>query len=120
VTSLCHLVFSEWAILVPAYTIVLVLATYASYFALTLMGTPNFDSLSTIIGHLFISLYPHILIPSPDRYAHFPVPEKQENPYLAHRRSDAVPVPYDIPLGMVNRILYRRDSTDENLINQQS
>ena len=42
----------EWAVLVPAYTVVLVLVTYAGYFALALAGTPSFDSLSTVTGML--------------------------------------------------------------------
>ncbi|KZS98723.1 PIG-P-domain-containing protein [Sistotremastrum niveocremeum HHB9708] len=38
----------EWTILVPAWTVVTVLLTYFSYFALALYGTPKFSDLATI------------------------------------------------------------------------
>ena len=31
---------------------------------------------------------------------------QNQNPYLAHARPDAIPELYDIPLGMVNRVVY--------------
>lgn len=40
----------EWAILVPAWTIVVILLTYFVYFALALYGTPPFTSMSSITG----------------------------------------------------------------------
>lgn len=40
----------EWALLFPAYSIVLVLLTYFTYFALALFGTPALSDISTITG----------------------------------------------------------------------
>ncbi|KAI0642803.1 PIG-P, partial [Trametes meyenii] len=71
----------EWSLLIPAYGMVLVLLTYFTYFALALAGTPAFADVATITGAAFA-------------------------PYLAHARPDAVPEMYDIPLGLVNRVVY--------------
>ncbi|KAM5537594.1 hypothetical protein V8D89_008672 [Ganoderma adspersum] len=35
-----------------------------------------------------------------------PAPKPKPSPYLAHARPDAIPELYDIPLGMVNRVVY--------------
>ena len=40
----------EWALLVPAYGMVLVLLTYFTYFALALAGTPAFSEMRAITG----------------------------------------------------------------------
>lgn len=40
----------EWALLFPAWSIVLVLLTYFTYFSLALFGTPAFSDISTITG----------------------------------------------------------------------
>ncbi|KAI0355940.1 PIG-P-domain-containing protein [Trametes cingulata] len=84
----------EWSLLVPAYGMVLVLLTYFTYFALALAGTPAFSDLSTIT----------------DSKAHLPdaagAPAAAFAPYLAHARPDAIPEMYDIPLGLVNRVVY--------------
>ncbi|KAH9833198.1 PIG-P [Rhodofomes roseus] len=79
----------EWAILLPAYSMVLVLLTYFTYFALALSGTPPFSDISTIT----------------DSRAHLP-PGGGENPYFAHARPNSVSQMYDIPIGMVNRVIY--------------
>jgi len=79
----------EWALLLPAYSVVLVLLTYFTYFALALSGTPSFSDISTIT----------------DSRAHLP-PSDGPNPYLAHARPHAIPEMYDIPIGMVNRVVY--------------
>lgn len=42
----------EWAVLLPAYSIMLVLLTYVTYFALALSGTPSFSDISTITGEI--------------------------------------------------------------------
>ena len=42
--------FSEWALLVPAWTIVTVLLTYFMYFSMAIRGTPGFSELSTFTG----------------------------------------------------------------------
>ncbi|KIP07278.1 hypothetical protein PHLGIDRAFT_105857, partial [Phlebiopsis gigantea 11061_1 CR5-6] len=40
----------EWALLLPAYSVVLVLLTYVAYFALALAGTPAFSDVATVTG----------------------------------------------------------------------
>ena len=40
----------EWALLFPAWSMVLVLLTYLAYFSLALFATPAFSDLSTITG----------------------------------------------------------------------
>ncbi|CCL98228.1 uncharacterized protein FIBRA_00222 [Fibroporia radiculosa] len=79
----------EWAVLLPAYSIVLVLLTYFTYFALALAHTPAFSHISTIT----------------DSRAHLPPPDVP-SPYLAHAHPNAIPEMYDIPIGLVNRVIY--------------
>lgn len=43
-------VLREWAILLPAWSVVVVLLTYFVYFALAIYGTPSFSSMSTMTG----------------------------------------------------------------------
>ncbi|PAV15199.1 PIG-P-domain-containing [Pyrrhoderma noxium] len=82
----------EWAILLPAYSVVLILLTYFTYWALALYNTPDLDELSTIT----------------DTHAHIPSisPMPTANPYLSAAVPDAIPAPFDIPIGLVNRVLY--------------
>ncbi|KAF8583272.1 PIG-P [Ramaria rubella] len=82
----------EWALLIPSYTVILILLTYFSYWALAISSTPTFGDLSTII----------------DSYAHVPLPD-QPNPYLRQADPDSVPEMYDLPIGLVNQVLFRRD-----------
>ncbi|OBZ67528.1 Phosphatidylinositol N-acetylglucosaminyltransferase subunit P [Grifola frondosa] len=79
----------EWALLLPAYGMVVILLTYFTYFALTFAGTPSLSDMSTIT----------------DSKAHLPDADAP-NPYLAHAQPNAIPEMYDIPLGMVNRVVY--------------
>ncbi|KAI0346409.1 PIG-P-domain-containing protein [Trametopsis cervina] len=80
----------EWAVLLPAYSVVVVLLTYCAYFALALAGTPSFSDVSTLT----------------DSKAHLPDADASPNPYLAHARPNAIPAMYDIPIGLVNRVVY--------------
>lgn len=122
----------EWAILVPAWTVVLVLLTYFSYFALALARTPGFSDLSTITGWSFchtprslLMLVPFDLILSTvDEHALIPVTETAEdgrslvNPYLRFAAPDAVPEIYDLPIGLVNRVLYSRPRSSSTVGSQ--
>jgi hypothetical protein len=45
-------VIREWALLVPAWTVVTVLLTYFTYFSMALRGTPAFSDSSTYTGGL--------------------------------------------------------------------
>jgi phosphatidylinositol glycan class P protein len=42
--------FSEWALLVPAWSIVTVLLTYFMYFSMAIRGAPGFAELSSFTG----------------------------------------------------------------------
>ncbi|CAL1699703.1 unnamed protein product [Somion occarium] len=83
----------EWALLLPSYSIVLVLLTYFSYFALALAATPAFSDMSTITDS-------KALLPDGNGAT--------VNPYLAHAEPNAIPELYDIPIGLVNRVIYGR------------
>ncbi|TFY79698.1 hypothetical protein EWM64_g4312 [Hericium alpestre] len=83
----------EWALLVPAWTVVVVLLTYFTYFALAFYNTPPFDDIWTITDA-------KALHPDPDT----------PNPY--HPR--AIPELYDIPITLVNRVLYDRREGDQD------
>ncbi|KAI0266513.1 PIG-P-domain-containing protein [Gloeopeniophorella convolvens] len=75
----------EWALLVPSWTVVVVLLTYFTYFAMAIRATPAFSESRAYTGGFNAS----------DR-----------SPYLIHAQPDAIPEAYDIPIGMVNRVLY--------------
>jgi hypothetical protein len=47
---------SEWALLLPAYVMFLVLLTYFIYFALAFSETPKFSDITTIIGALTLKI----------------------------------------------------------------
>ncbi|KAF7980542.1 hypothetical protein HWV62_37683 [Athelia sp. TMB] len=79
----------EWALLIPAYSVVVCFLTYFTYFALAIAATPSFSDMSTIT----------------DSRAHFPS-TFDPNPYVAQGHPDAIPELYDIPIGMVNRVAY--------------
>ncbi|KAJ7741955.1 PIG-P-domain-containing protein [Mycena maculata] len=82
----------EWAILFPAYSVVLVLLTYFVYFALAIFGTPAFSDMRAIT----------------DSRAHIPPVNEECNPYLAYADVEVVPELFDIPIGLVNRATYHR------------
>ncbi|KAH8084338.1 PIG-P [Cristinia sonorae] len=82
----------DWALLLPAYSIILVLLTYFTYFALAISGTPAFSDMSTIT----------------DSRALLPAADDCLNPYARHARENAIPESYDIPIGLVNRVVYGR------------
>ncbi|KAI0295772.1 PIG-P-domain-containing protein [Russula brevipes] len=85
----------EWALLVPAWTIVTVLLTYFTYFSMAIRGTPTFSDISTYTG---TGQYPDPGAP---------------NPYHAYARPNSIPEAYDIPIGLVNRVLYVKNPTGE-------
>ncbi|OSD05237.1 PIG-P-domain-containing protein [Trametes coccinea BRFM310] len=98
----------EWALLIPAYGMVLVLLTYFTYFALALARTPAFNDISTITDSKAHLPGPH---PHGATATTATIPTTTSSgaayaPYLAHARPDAIPEMYDIPLGLVNRVVY--------------
>jgi len=98
----------EWAILIPAWSIVLVLLTYFTYWALAIYDTPAFHDLSTITDGL--GSYP----PPADVTELPSFISAPEEPYLAAASPSSIPRLYDMPIGFVNRVLYdaiRRKAT---------
>ncbi|PFH53793.1 hypothetical protein AMATHDRAFT_54303 [Amanita thiersii Skay4041] len=83
----------EWAILLPSWTIVLVLFTYFTYSMLAIARTPPFSDLTTITDTCS------------DRQIADDL-RSRRNPYIAAAEQDALPQVYDIPVGMVTRVLY--------------
>ncbi|GJJ14895.1 hypothetical protein Clacol_009165 [Clathrus columnatus] len=83
----------EWSLLIPAYTVIIILLTYFTYWGLALSATPSFEELRTLT----------------DSHAYLPRHGK-ENPYVQQVNPDALPELFDIPIGLVNHVLF--DSSD--------
>lgn len=79
----------EWAVLLPAYSVMIVLLTYFTYFSLALANTPAFSDPMAFI----------------DAKAHIPALDGPD-PYRRSNDPNVVPESYDIPIGIVNRVLY--------------
>jgi phosphatidylinositol glycan class P protein len=101
----------EWALLFPSWSVMVVILTYISYSALAIRATPAFNEMSSITGsedpvncvkvdlaHQTPPLDSRIALPSPEDGDH--------NPYMASAEDGFIPELYDIPIGMVNRVLY--------------
>ncbi|KAF9010216.1 PIG-P, partial [Cyathus striatus] len=82
----------EWALLIPAWSITAVIFTYIAYWAIAIAGTPSPNEMSAIT----------------DSRASLPALNKEDfhNPYVESAQPGAIPQLYDIPIGMVNRVLY--------------
>ncbi|RSH90170.1 hypothetical protein EHS25_001504 [Saitozyma podzolica] len=81
----------EWALIVPCYLMLIVLLTYWSYSALVALRTPPFDS-------------PQLIT---DIHANIPSRRAESDPYywkFADRH--AIPEAVDLPIDLVNRVLY--------------
>ncbi|KAH8829311.1 PIG-P [Flagelloscypha sp. PMI_526] len=83
----------EWAVLVPAWTVVVVLLTYFSYLAIALFRTPALSDLSAVV----------------DSKSPFPALDGSGATYTSLSQPDALPELYEIPIGMASRVLYDRD-----------
>ncbi|KAF5356833.1 hypothetical protein D9756_006469 [Leucocoprinus leucothites] len=88
----------EWSILIPAWTIIVIILTYIVYWSLALLGTPSFSDMSTVT----------------DSFAQLPPSNHTPNVYVASTDPSAIPQLYDMPLGMVNRILYQRRVNEDS------
>jgi len=84
----------EWAVLLPAWSVVLVITTYIVYSSMAIAATPSFSDMSSIT----------------DNRGLFPTDPDDHGPYL---NGGNMPALYDIPIGMVNRVLYDEDSNPE-------
>ncbi|KAJ3502407.1 hypothetical protein NLJ89_g8901 [Agrocybe chaxingu] len=83
----------EWAILIPSWTVVVVILTYITYSALAIRATPAFDEMNAITDS-------RVALPSSEDR------DSNHNPYLESVKPNAIPELYDIPIGMVNSVLY--------------
>ncbi|CAE6402792.1 unnamed protein product [Rhizoctonia solani] len=80
----------EWALLIPSYAVFLILLTYFTYFALAIYATPSFSEVKSIT----------------DEHAHYR-PMGRTSP-IARDSGATVPQVHDLPIGLVNRVLYGR------------
>lgn len=80
----------EWALLLPAWSVILVITTYIVYSSLAIAATPSFSEMRAIT----------------DDRAYFPS-DGEDNPYFSSTQS---PELYDIPIGVVNRVLYHQSA----------
>ncbi|KAH7344706.1 PIG-P-domain-containing protein [Rhizoctonia solani] len=78
----------EWALLIPSYAVFLVLLTYFTYFALAIYATPSYSEVKSIT----------------DEHAHYRPMGRTSLP--AHDSRTTVPQVHDLPIGLVNRVLY--------------
>jgi phosphatidylinositol glycan class P protein len=79
---------------------------------MTIRGTPTFSDISTYTGRLVsISLrcQPFQCLHVTDSRGQYPDADGP-NPYLAYARPNAIPEAYDLPIGLVNRVLYDHNS----------
>ncbi|KAF9449292.1 PIG-P-domain-containing protein [Macrolepiota fuliginosa MF-IS2] len=82
----------EWSLLIPAWSIIVILLTYITYWSLALLGTPRFSDLSAIT----------------DTFVQLPPLNHSQEIYIASTDPTSIPQLYDMPIGMVNRVLYHR------------
>ncbi|SJL12931.1 uncharacterized protein ARMOST_16365 [Armillaria ostoyae] len=75
----------------PAYSVVVLLLAYFVYFALAIYGAPSLSDTCTFTD---------------SRSHYLPVREGKQG-YTSFARPDAVSELYDVPIGLVNRVLYR-------------
>ncbi|CAE6397985.1 hypothetical protein RSOLAG22IIIB_01476 [Rhizoctonia solani] len=80
----------EWALLIPSYAVFLALFTYFTYFALAIYATPSYSDIRSIT----------------DEHAHNR-PMGNTN-LLAPDSWTRVPQVHDLPIGIVNRVLYSK------------
>ncbi|KAF4618810.1 hypothetical protein D9613_010121 [Agrocybe pediades] len=82
----------EWALLIPSWTVVLVLLTYFVYFAIAIRATPAFDDMRSVTDS-------RVALPSSQDGPSY-------NPFYDSAKPGSIPELYDIPIGMVNSVLY--------------
>ncbi|CDR46975.1 hypothetical protein NBRC10512_002882 [Rhodotorula toruloides] len=93
----------DWALLVPAWIVMLVAFVYVSYFLLNMHNTPSLTSLSLLDDpRAFVT-------PPPRPPANSKGVRRPPTPLWAHAvlaEEDAIPPLYDLPIEVVNRVLY--------------
>ncbi|SCV74341.1 BQ2448_6773 [Microbotryum intermedium] len=92
--STTTLSYSEWSLLVPAWTIMLAAFIYFSYLSINLFITPPINSFDTLTDP-----FAFILVPT----------EHDPHPLIANSillPPDAVPPIHDLPVALVNRVVF--------------
>jgi len=82
----------EWSLLIPAWSIIVIILTYITYWSLALLGTPRFSDLSAIT----------------DSFVQLPPLNHSQEIYITSTDPTSIPQLYDMPIGMVNRVLYQK------------
>ncbi|KAF9068479.1 PIG-P [Rhodocollybia butyracea] len=82
----------EWSILIPAWSLVLVLLTYWTYFALTIRGTPGFGDAASLYSQSVEDFRVR-------RNGHANGKDEGDE-------TEQLDELYDIPIEVVNRVLY--------------
>lgn len=91
---------------VPCYLMIVVLLAYFSYAALSVYLTPPFDSPELITGQSMNHSL-HRRLTSPDRHCNIPPRQAGEDAYYwKFAERDSIPEAVDLPLDLVNRVLY--------------
>lgn len=95
----------EWAVLLPAWSVILFLTAYFVYIALAIYATPVLSRMSTVT----------------DPRAHYARNHRRADQntgerdwYLQCADENAVPAPYDMPLALVNRVLFKDSPSAES------
>jgi len=112
----------EWSILIPAWSIVVIILTYIVYWSLALTGTPGFSDLSAVTGRKVLSTIVQTsnIVLASDSFTQFPPSGQHPNPYLTSTHPLAIPQLYDLPIGMVNRVLYHHKVDTGDITTLQS
>ena len=96
----------EWAILIPAWITMAVVFVYIFYAAFNMHDTPPRSSLAHIAD-----TYGHIHpLPSPKDGLLHPIIENSQ----AHLAADGIPALYDLPIALVNAVLFGSDEKQES------
>ncbi|GEM07252.1 phosphatidylinositol N-acetylglucosaminyltransferase subunit P [Rhodotorula toruloides] len=93
----------DWALLVPAWVVMLVAFVYVSYFFLNMHNTPRLNSLS-LLDDSRAFVHPPARPPALSNGAPRPPTPLWAHAVLAEE--DAIPPLYDLPIEVVNRVLY--------------
>lgn len=101
----------EWALIIPCWLMLVVLLTYFSYAGLTLFLTPGLSSINLITGKCLLCIAPWDVFSDSgaDDYSSPRTLAMAPNPYYwKFVDPQAVPEAIDLPLDVVNAVLYPR------------
>lgn len=92
---------------VPCYLMMVVLLAYFTYASISVYLTPAFNSPDLITGKILRTPYAWITVDTSDRYCNIPTRQQGEDAYYwKFADPDAIPEAVDLPIDLVNRVLY--------------